>query len=90
MIICHNSYKGEVNYDRTTVKFEESDFNNPNFGIGFTFEYLIVPLHLKERFLNSDKYKFIMPILASYKYGKIEYKCFKRKYREKQLRTLLN
>lgn len=90
MIICRDSYAGHIYYDKVTVKFEESDLNNTAFGIGFTFEYLIVPKHLKDEFERSDTYRMIKPVMDCYRYGKIEYIDLKGKYREKQLVTLLD
>lgn len=90
MKVCCDSYESEVRYDWITVMFEESDLNNPLFGIGFTFHHLIVPLHLKSEFECSHVYKSVKPCLEAIKGGKIEYIDFKGKYREKQLRTLLD
>lgn len=90
MIVCRDSYDGHIDYDKVIVKFEESDLTNTMFGIGFTFEHLIVPLHIKDEFLKSDRYKFIQPVIDCLKYGKIEYIDFKGEYREKQLGTLLD
>jgi hypothetical protein len=90
MKVCRDSYGSEIKYDWITVKFEESDLNDPLFGIGFTFHHLIVPLHLKSEFERSKRYYMIKPVLEAIKGGKIEYIDFKGKYREKQLRTLFD
>ena len=89
MIICRDSYGGEIKFGKTTVKFEESDLNNPNIAIGFGFEYLIVPKYLEEEFKKSYLCKSVVPTILA-RCGEVEYKDFNGRFRNHKIDLLLS